>query len=86
MVTISDNDRSRLKDTGILSCWRSCPRKLAEHDPSLDDLKRYILIEAERGLIRENILKKLVVRMQQKEREALYERINKLRKGRKQDE
>ncbi len=86
MVTISDNDRSRLKDTGILSCWRNCPRKLAEHDPSLDDLKRYIMIEIEHGTMRPNIVKKLVVRMQQKEREALFERINQLRKGRGEDE
>ena len=72
---LTEEDKQRLSKLGYLRSWNQLNATLKKEEPSITDLKKLIVMEVSSKSPRRPILEKLLVRLQKREREDIYEII-----------
>jgi hypothetical protein len=77
MPKVTEKDRHRILESGYIDSWNKLDRLCREQGvPSIDDIKKMILIECERDQPRESIIERLIVKLQKQERLEIIDVIN----------
>ena len=72
---LTEEDKQRLTSQKFLRSWNCLNAALKEHSPDVGDLKKLIAMEVGSRSPRRPIVEKLIVRLQKREREDIYNNI-----------